>query len=164
MKYQTERLQLRNLSLSDSVFIYELVNTPGWIKFIGDRNIKSTADAQTYIAKILANDQICYRVVNIKSEDVPIGIITLIKRDYLDHHDIGFAFLPAYSKKGFAFEAAKCILYNLISSGKHKILLATTVKENVNSIQLLEKLGFSFQKTITTDGENLSVYESKSFS
>ncbi len=161
MDYQTERLQVQNLSLSDSAFIFELVNTSGWIKFIGDRNITNTEDANTYIAKILANDQINYWVVKLKSGDASIGIITLIKRNYLDHHDIGFAFLPAYSKMGFAFEAAKCVLDQLKLNETHKTLLATTIKDNVNSIRLLEKLGFSFQKSITADGEDLLVYESK---
>ncbi len=41
----SKRLTLSKLTLADSRFIYELVNTPDWIRFIGDRNVKTNEDA-----------------------------------------------------------------------------------------------------------------------
>ena len=92
----TERLYLESLTFHDNEFILELVNSKGWLKFIGDRNIKSLSDSSTYIQKILDNPNTIYWVVKIKNSKTNIGIITFIKRDYLEHHDIGFAFLPDY--------------------------------------------------------------------
>jgi len=156
--YKTERLFLRELTVVDANFIFELVNTAGWIKFIGDRNIKTSEDADNYIQKIITNPNISYRVVTLQDDQTPIGVVTFIKRDYLEHHDIGFAFLPAYNKQGYAFEATKEVLNDLLNQQKHSTILATTIPVNISSIQLLTKLGFSFNKEITYEGELLQVF------
>lgn len=156
--YKTKRLQLHKLTLHDVDFIFELVNTDAWIKFIGDRQVKTTADAIAYIEKITANPDINYWVVKLKDSNVPLGVITFIKRDYLEQHDIGFAFLPEHAKKGYAFEGAMEVLHDLLRSKDHTSILATTIKENTSSIQLLKKLGFTFKTEINTANEILHVY------
>ena len=156
--YKTERLVLRELTAADNQFIFELLNTAGWIKFIGNRNIKTIEDADNYIQKIITNPNISYRVVTLTDNQTAIGLVTFIKRDYLDHPDIGFAFLPAYNKQGYAFEATKEVLTNLLYQSDYSTILATTIPENNLSIQLLKKLGFSFSKEITYEGELLQVF------
>ncbi len=59
----TSRLVIEPLTLNDNDFIFKLVNTEGWLKFIGDRNIKSTDEAADYIRKILASKNIFYWVI-----------------------------------------------------------------------------------------------------
>lgn len=156
--YFTERITLNELSLSDVNFIKELVNTPGWIKFIGDRNIHTHDEAKAYVEKIIENPNINYWVVKLKSQNISIGIITFIKRDYLEHYDIGFAFLPQYSKNGFAYEATIPVLYDAVNNHNHRQILGTTIKENTNSIKLLEKLGFNYEKEIENGKDLLLVY------
>ena len=156
------RLELCNLENSDNVFIMELLNTDGWIHFIGDRNIHTLQDADKYIQKIKFNQNINYWVVKHKETKIPLGIVSFIKRDYLDHHDIGFAFLPQFSNQGFAFEAVNAVLEKLVQDDEHSTILATTIPENIKSITLLLKLGFIFEKQIENDGEKLGVYR-KSF-
>lgn len=101
----TPRTFIRPLEQGDSVFILELVNSDGWLQFIGDRQVGSVDAALAYIKKILESPHITYRVVNLQDQNIPIGIVTLIKKDYLPFHDIGFAFLPAFAGKGYAYEA-----------------------------------------------------------
>ncbi len=156
--YTTERLFLRNLKADDNAFIFELLNTPGWIKFIGDRNIKTSEDADKYIQKITGNPDINYRVVTLQQDKTAIGLVTLIKRNYLDHPDIGFAFLPAYNRQGYAFEATNTVLHDLLKKSAYSTVLATTIPENNASIHLLKNLGFSFSKEITNEGEQLHVF------
>lgn len=156
---QTERLTIELLTLHDSAFILELLNTEGWLKFIGDRNVHSTEDAEKYIQRISDNSNYSYFVCKRKEDNTAAGVITLIKRNYLEHHDIGFAFLPAYAKLGYAYEAAKEVLDELGKSGEHKKILAITLKDNIRSISLLEKLGLMFEREIVEDGEVLRVYE-----
>ena len=156
--YKTARLFLRTMNADDAAFIFELVNTQGWIKFIGDRNIKNTEDACSYIQKIISNPAISYRVVTLQEDETDIGVVTFIKRDYLDHHDIGFAFLPAYNKQGYAFEATNEVLNDLLKTTEHTTILATTIPENSSSIQLLKKLGFSFSKEIIHEGLVLQLF------
>jgi RimJ/RimL family protein N-acetyltransferase len=156
--FTTERLLIGPLQTTDAVFIQELVNTEGWLEFIGSRNVNSEAGAVVYIQKILANTNINYRVIRLKENNIPAGIITLIQRGYLPHRDIGFAFLPVYSKKGYAFEAAKAVLGAIVNEEKDPVILATTLASNKNSIQLLHKLGFRFDKEIEEEGEKIQVY------
>jgi RimJ/RimL family protein N-acetyltransferase len=156
--YQTSRLLLAELNLNDAEFISELVNTPEWKRFIGDRNIKTREAANEYVRKIMGNPNIHYWVVKIQEQQIPIGVITFIKRDYLEHYDIGFAFLEKYTKKGYAYEATIAVMNDAMKDGTHSHILATTVKENVNSIQLLEKLGLRFENEIEREDETLLVY------
>ncbi len=156
--YSTERLSLEKLSDNDADFILELVNTAGWLKFIGDRNVKTKANALAYIQKINANANIIYWVVRLYDTLAPIGIVTLIKRDYLDHHDIGFAFLPQYAKQGFAYEATHTVLQDLLIDKKHKTILASTITDNESYIQLLTKLGFVFSKELKIGNDELYLF------
>ena len=156
--YFTERLTLNELSLNNANFINELVNTPEWIKFIGDRNIHTQDEAKEYVEKIIENPNINYWVVKLKSQNISIGIITFLKRDYLEHYDIGFAFLPKYSKNGFAYEATIPVLNDAVNNHNHRQILATTVRENTNSIKLLEKLGLRYEKEIENGKDLLLIY------
>jgi RimJ/RimL family protein N-acetyltransferase len=155
------RLELNELSPDDAPFILELLNTEGWKRFIGDRNISSVEDAAVYIQKILDNPNVTYWVVRLKVEKEAVGVITFIKRDYLEHNDIGFAFLPAYAKQGYAYEAAQLVLNEAINSNLYDNVLATTIPENESSISLLKKLGLSFKEQIEVGEVSLSVYSLK---
>lgn len=154
----TSRLLIKPLSLYDDEFIFELVNTEGWIKFIGNRNITSQLDALAYIQKILDNENIFYWMVQLKDSQESIGLVTFIKRDYLSHHDIGFAFLPGFQKMGYAYEATMAVLDKLISELKLSHIVATTVPGNIKSIKLLQKIGLTFEKEIEVEKEKLHVY------
>ena len=154
----TQRLSLHTLAMEDVDFIQELVNTPGWLQFIGDRNIHSKEDAINYINKINSSLNIYYWVVRLTETRAPVGIISFIKREYLEYFDIGFAFLPQYSGKGYAYEAAKVVLTTIGSMPQHPTVLATTVPDNVSSIKLLTKLGLRFERELEEGGEQLHVY------
>ena len=154
----TERLILERLSENDTNFIIELVNTDGWIKFIGNRNIHTTETAIAYIQKIKANPNITYWTVKTKETMQPIGLVTLIKRDYLEHPDIGFAFLPDFLNKGYAYEGTSTILTHLIQNKSLTHILAETLPENIISIKLIEKLGLNFEKEMEIENEILHIY------
>ena len=154
----SERLSITALNTTDAKFIFELVNTEGWLTYIGDRKIHSPEDAQSYIQKIIDSSDISYWVVRLRQYDTPVGIISLIKRDHLEHPDIGFAFLPSFTSNGFAYEATKIVLKHVIDNTEHPFVLGVTVVENTASINLLKKLGFQFQKEIEVKKEKLGVY------
>jgi len=99
---KTTRLHITSLNKEDNGFILELVNTPGWLKFIGNRNINTAEEASAYIERINNNKNIRYWVVRLVQDETAIGIVTLIKRDHLKYPDIGFAFLPQFGSKGYA--------------------------------------------------------------
>lgn len=154
----TERLSIIPLSETDTAFIFELLNTDCWIRYIGHRNIYTEADALAYIRKINENPDTTYLTVTLRETHTPVGLITLIRRNYLDFRDIGFAFLPVYAGKGYAYEAAKAVLDNLAESNSKEALLAITLPDNTASIRLIEKLGLRFERIIERDKESLHLY------
>lgn len=157
-KLSTERLELSLLKKGDAVFIEELVNTEGWLKFIGDRNVHSIPEAEAYIEKIAANPNINYWVARMKEDKEPIGVISFIKRDYLEHWDIGFALLPSVFGKGYAYEGAMGVLKHNANNGKHQHFLATVMQSNTASIKLLEKMGFNYEKDFVADAGPLMLF------
>jgi [ribosomal protein S5]-alanine N-acetyltransferase len=159
---ETERLLLQHITAADNYFVLELVNTPGWLTYIGDRNIHTLAEATNYLEKIINNTAIIYWTVFVKATKQPIGIISFIKRAYLDHPDIGFAFLPNFIGKGYAYEAATKVIQQIQKENTVVTLLATTVPNNHASIKLLQKLGFVFENEILQE-ETLHIYKKSNF-
>jgi RimJ/RimL family protein N-acetyltransferase len=164
--FETQSLFVRHFELADAAFIFNLLNSPAWLQFIGNRNIDSIATAENYIQKrLIANYQQGFGMyaVEIKAEQIPIGMCGFIKREELPQPDIGFAFLPQYEGKGYAFEAAHATLVY----GKTKLDLQTVFavinNDNEKSIKLTEKLGLQFQKMIRLqgDGEELKLFSNE---
>ncbi len=158
----TERLLLAPLSLNDDAFILELLNTADWIKYIGQRNIHSLDDARAYIQKIVNNTSILYWVIKNGEEENPIGMVTFIKREYLPNHDLGFALLPQFYQRGYAFEASSAVLKHVTEHYNLKNISAITIPENERSICLIEKLGLRFEKEIIVENEKLLIYTAAS--
>lgn len=159
--FETNRLHLDKLVYADNAFFIELVNSPEWLKYIGDRNIHTKKDARAQIKKIKDNPSSNYWVVRLKDQGIPIGIITFIKRSYLDHYDIGFAFFSKYGKNGYAYEATTEVLRNVLTDHKHTRILAITISTNANSIKLIEKIGLKFWKEIQVENDPLLLYSVK---
>jgi [ribosomal protein S5]-alanine N-acetyltransferase len=154
----TDRLCLDLLTEADHQFILALVNSQGWLDFIGDRNVHSTEEAIAYIHKVMNTQDLFYWVVRVTRWNIPVGIISFIKRSYLDNFDIGFAFLPEYNGNGYACEAAKAVLSMVSRHPGYYPVLATTLPQNIRSVRLLTKLGFHFEKQMEVEGERLLVY------
>lgn len=157
----TDRLHIKKLKQGDHEFIKSLVNSKGWIENIGERNIHSKPDSIAYINKILRTEDLFYWVVSIKDSDNPIGIISFIKRSYLEHFDIGFAFLAEFNGKGYAYEATRAVLTGLPEIPLFRIILATTKLSNLRSIKLLVKLGFNLERQLEVDNQKLLVYRNE---
>ena len=150
--YKTKRLIISELTLQDASFILRLTNTAGWLQFIGDKKIRTIADAENYIktgplASYIANGHGLYLVTQ-KNTNAPIGLCGIIKRDTLPDKDIGFALLPEYTGNGYALEAAAAILKNAQDTLLLKRMSAITLPSNDRSIHLLTRLGFVFEKMV----------------
>src|SRR5512141_1856884 len=46
---ETARLRIRRMTEADAPFIVELLNDPAFLRFIGDKNVRTLADARRYI-------------------------------------------------------------------------------------------------------------------
>ncbi len=147
---ETERLVLRHLTLNDAPFIVELLNDPSFLRYIGDRGVRSVQDARQYLIKgPIASYQKSgfglYLVFLVESGD-PIGICGLLKRETLDDVDLGFAFLPPHWGKGYARESAVAVLDQARTTHGLKRVVAITSPDNTASIKVLEKVGLKFER------------------
>ena len=163
--FETERLTLNPMSIDDAELIFELYNSPNFIKYIGDRNIKTLEDAEDYIKnKFLPQiERLGYGnyLITRKEDGKKIGGVGIFERDGLEVHDIGFSFLPEFEGKGYGFESASKLLEIGFKEFGLKKISAITTKENISSQKLIEKLGLKFQKTVRLpdDEEELLYYE-----
>ncbi len=150
---ETDRLILQEFTVSDTDFILELVNSEGWIKNIGDKNLKTTSDASLYLQQgpLYSYAQFGYGLskVVLKNTNTPIGMCGIVNRETLDHPDIGFAFLPAYMSQGYAYEIAAATLLHAHSAWQLHTVLAITLPSNLRSIRLLEKIGLTLQGKVS---------------
>lgn len=164
---ETERLILKPTSKADAELILELMNTAKWIKFIGDRNIKSIEDAEKYIMDKMVSqfERLGYSnyTLIIKSNNVKIGTCGLFDREGLAGIDIGFAFLPEHEKKGYAYESALKLVEIAFKEFGITEINAITTKDNISSQKLLEKLNFALSGTtiLPDDNEELLLYKNK---
>ncbi|MFK7809837.1 MAG: GNAT family N-acetyltransferase [Saprospiraceae bacterium] len=159
--FETERLFLRPSAITDAPFVLELLNTPKWIKNIGDRNVKTLEDAELYIKeKMLPQlDRLGFGnyFITRKTDNVTIGSCGLYDRDGLEGVDIGFAFLPEHEGQGYAYESAVKIKEIGINEFGVKKISAITIEENVASRKLIEKLGLTFQKMINLPDDDVEL-------
>ena len=161
---RTARLKLRELTHADAAFIRELLNDPAWIRFIGDRNIHSDEDARGYIDKIrdgaYAKHGFGLWAVDSLATGETLGMCGLIRRDALEHPDLGFAFLERHRGKGYARESAAVVLGLARERFGFTKLLAITDPDNVASQKVLESVGFAFDRKIDgiETGELLMLY------
>jgi RimJ/RimL family protein N-acetyltransferase len=157
--YETEQLVLRPTAREDAAFIYELLNTPKWLKFIGDRNITSVEEAEQYIIdKMLPQLErlgFSNNCVIRKEDGAKIGTCGLYDREGVEGLDIGFAFLPQFESKGYGFEAASRIIKFALEELEVRNVTGITSRENLASQKLLRKLGLKFSGEINypTDQE-----------
>jgi RimJ/RimL family protein N-acetyltransferase len=163
---ETERLALYQFTTDDAAFIRELLNTPGWLRFIGNRNIQTLEDARKYIENVLLPSYqqfgFGFYQVRLQADDTAIGMCGLVKRPTLPAADIGYALLPAYTGRGYAAEAATAVAHYAFNTLGFPQLLAITEQENVRSMHLLGKIGLRFERPIRLADMDLLLYSSTS--
>jgi [ribosomal protein S5]-alanine N-acetyltransferase len=149
---ETPRLCLRHLTEQDAAFILELLNEPEFIRNIGDREVRSLEDARRYIRSgtVTGYEKSGFGLylVHLQADATPIGVCGLLKRDYLEDVDVGFALAERFRNQGYAFEAARAVMrYGREVLGLGRIV-AIASPDNHASIKLLRRLGLEFERTI----------------
>ena len=157
----TKRLSIAPLQMEDSDFILDLLNSEGFKTFIGDRQVRTTDEALSYVEKTIKNIDINYWVVKSRANAEPMGVVSLVKRDYLDFHDIGFAFLPRFYRQGYAEEAVLGAFDYILDRTTSPEILANPMPENLASISLLKKLGLRFSRALEREGKAMHLYSVK---
>lgn len=164
---ETKRLTLRLLTERDAQMILTLLNEPGFIANIGDKNVRDIDGAINYIktGPLAQYEQygFCLYCVCLKSNDKPIGLCGLIKREEIAYPEIGYALLHEDNGNGYGFESAEAVITRTKNEGKLTTLNAICNKDNSSSINLLKKLNFNHIGNIklTNQSQKVELYELK---
>jgi RimJ/RimL family protein N-acetyltransferase len=158
---ETDRLVLRWLAAPDAAFMLGLLNAPSFVRFVGDRGVRTVADAEAYIRDGPGRSYEAHGfglyLVEEKGGRVPVGVCGLLKRESLDDVDVGFALLPEFESRGYAYEAAQATLdYGRDVLGLSRIV-AIVDPENTASVRLLTKLGMEYERAVRLPGADSDV-------
>jgi ribosomal-protein-alanine N-acetyltransferase len=149
---ESARLDLRHLTLGDAAFLAELMNEPPYIANIGDRGVRTVADAERYIEEKYITSYVSHGfglyLVELKEGSAPIGICGFVKRGSLDHPDLGFAYRQRYWSRGYATEAAIATLGHAQKSLVLPYIYGVVSPENARSIRLLQHLGLNYVRAM----------------
>lgn len=163
----TTRLHIRPFTPDDAPFILELVNSPGWLKYIGDRGVKTIEDAKTYLTDrlIASYDEHGYGFYHtaLLTNQQPIGMFGFAKRPFLEQPDLGFALLPGFEGRGYAVEASNAVMDYGQKVLNLQQLTAFTLPTNEKSIRLLERVGFHRAGPFFIPGEEEELLLLKNF-
>ena len=162
----TERLTLRVIGMDDAEFIRRLLNEPAFLRFIGDRGVRTADDARAYIEKAReASKQGAggTYLVELREDTQPLGICGLMRKPWLAAPDLAYAFVPEAGGKGYAIEAASAVMDLARDTLRLARVDAVVVHDNERSIRVLQKLSFEPQGTITDprDGTELQLHVRK---
>jgi ribosomal-protein-alanine N-acetyltransferase len=159
---ETERLTVRWFNQDDAAFVLKLLNDPAFLHFIGDKEVHDLAGARAHIENKLVrsytDNGYGMNMVQLTEDHTPIGMCGLINRDELEYVDIGYAFLPEFCGRGYAYEAAKAVFNHGKNNLKIDPIVAITAMDNIQSANLLEKLGLKKQKTIKMNENDTGTY------
>jgi RimJ/RimL family protein N-acetyltransferase len=153
---------VRRLTLEDAPFILELVNDPLFLRFVGDKGVRTLEAARNYLRNgplaSYAQHGFGLFQVSLKGSGEAIGMCGLLKRDVLEDVDIGFAYLPQFSGRGYATEAALATMHYGRDVLGLKRIVALTAPGNAASQNVLRKLGLRHTQTL-----RLPAYQDDSF-
>ncbi|GGH45214.1 GCN5 family acetyltransferase [Mangrovimonas yunxiaonensis] len=161
---ETPRLIISTFTTADAPFLISLLNTPSYLKYVGDKNIKTLTAAKNHIKerhlKSYKEHGFGFYKLQLKTTQETIGSCGLARRAELDHVDLGFAFLPEHEGHGYGHEASLKIMQLAKTQFNLKKLVAITLPTNQNSIKLITKLGFALEKKVKPfeDDEELLLF------
>lgn len=157
----SERLSIRQVTAADASFILSLLNEPSFIEGIADKKVHSLEQAVKYIndsfTKSYHDNGYGMYLVSLREGEIPVGICGLIRREYRDDFELGYAFAKAFWSNGYAQEAVKTVLNYGQTVLEAKEFIAVTSMDNQASIKTLERVGFVFNCI-----EKLAAYDEES--
>lgn len=163
---ETDRLTLRPFEDADAPFIVRLLNEPGFLRYIGDRGVRTEQDARGYISRVAEES---YRqhgfgllLVQRKPDGAPIGMCGVMQKPWLDSPDLAYAFLAEAAGHGYATEAARAVLAHARADLRLGRIDAVVTADNAASIRVLERLGFTARGVVVDPGSQdaLQLYAS----
>jgi [ribosomal protein S5]-alanine N-acetyltransferase len=152
---KTRRLLLREATSDDAAFLVRLMNEPAYLRFVGDRGVRTLSDACDYFATApiysYSSERLGFNIVEVADGAVPVGICGLVRRDPQGDVELGYAISDMYAGQGYATEAAAATREHAHGELALARLFATTLMENAASRRVLKKIGMTLQEVSNPD-------------
>ncbi len=152
----TDRLVLRPLTLDDAPFVRALLTDPDFLRHIGDRGVRTVDDACAYLRdgplQMYADHGVGLRLVERAADGQPVGLCGLLRRDFLDAPDLGYALAREHRGRGYAREAAAATAAHGRDALGLARIAAIVSPANAASVRVLTDLGFQFDGPVTVPG------------
>ena len=151
---ETSRLLMRKFREEDAVGMYELNNDPDVIRYTGDDPFASVEEARDFIQKYDVYTTFgCGRfTLLLKSSMQYIGWCGLKYDPASKETDLGFRLLKTFWNKGYATEASLRSLEFGFKELKLDKIVGRAMRENRASINILKKIGMTFEKEFEAHG------------
>ena len=164
-QFFTDRCEMHIITENDSDLVLSVLNSAGFIKYVGDRQVKTLEAASDYIRDRMLPQYRKYGYGNYcitrKSDQAKMGMVGFFIRSGNDHGDVGFSILPQYEGYGYVYEAATGLIDILSKVFNITTFHAIVMPENDRSVNLIKRLGMSYLREFKEDttGTTLAVYE-----
>ena len=145
---ETPRLILRPFEVADIESSWVMNNDPEVSRYTGDGGVVSRDEMERRIREDVMGDYEKYgygrMAVEVKGGARFIGFAGLKYLEDLQQVDLGYRLMQQYWGKGYATEVGSaCIQFGFENLGLNEII-AMVLPENVASIRVLQKLGFTY--------------------
>lgn len=145
---ETERLILRSFRLSDLDPFVAYRAEPRVARFQSWTHF-THAQGRTFLQEQAATQPDCpgtwFQIaLTLRDSDLLIGDLAWhTPSDMPEVAELGFTLAPPFQGKGYAAEAATCLIRYLFEHAAKERIIAVTDAHNASSIKLLQTLGFS---------------------
>lgn len=161
----TPRLRLREVDAGDFDFLARLMNEGGYLTHVGDRAVRTAADAAQYVSSASLYDYsagLGFNLVELRQDGAPIGVCGLVARAEQGVVEIGYGLLDGAAGCGFAFEAAVCVARHAFGPIGLAALRGVVNEDNAASRRILTKLGMTLTR-IEPPGKCVYQVEAREF-
>ena len=141
---KTERLIIRRFCMNDAAACFPFMSDEQGMYLDGCKPFH-TMDEEYWERMKLFEEREGQYVIVLRSINEVIGTINVFDDDSraVSSKEIGYAISPKYQRNGYAYEAISAIVNLLQNDLLFDMVVAGVLPENIPSIKLLEKLGFS---------------------
>ncbi len=161
----TARLKIVEITESDFPELLKLYNKSENMKFIlsgkSDYKLDELKDKWQNL-KYHSDSKIGFRLIKLKTNNQIIGECGLLNTDKPTTEEVEIAYMidENYWKQGFGSEVCEHLIHEAFVKLKTKRILAGMYAENINSIKLVEKFGFTLcHEGISKSGIHFKEYE-----
>lgn len=141
---ETERLILRQVVPEDASVMYDYRNHPACARYQRGQT-KDQAGIQKLVCRhqkdVLNDYDNCLIAVSLKSSGEMVGEIIVMPNDGC--FTLGYTFSYKYHRKGYAFEVLSALTELLHGTYPEQEFICFVDPENIASIALLKKLGYT---------------------